>query len=119
MGQLGGSTYIIVSIPAEKRKSMLRLVTGYGKMLLMVTCDYCDTKLKRHAFCNSAHKMQYHRTHVTESNIQNTKDRVHVTKGNNVATSVKEVKKQIKKVASRSTLCPHYQMRGVCKKGCK
>ena len=87
----------------------------------MVTCDYCNSKLQRHAFCSNAHKMQYHRTHVTERNTVATKKSLDVTKSNNSVTEGNKVDSPVtnRNVLPSNSLCQHYQMKGLCKKGCK
>ena len=95
---------------------MLRKVTLYTKYLVYVTlsnemvkCDYCETRLDRHAFCNSAHKMQFHRHNVTISN----KIKENVTLRNEIPKKIQEI------VTERNIVtCKHGAMLGLCKHGC-
>ena len=86
----------------------------------MVNCAYCDAKLDRLVFCNSSHKVMYHRDKITSisktSEIPGMTKTLLKTDQNN--PQIKEYVRAVQKAKSLP-LCKHGSMIGLCRFNCK
>lgn len=65
----------------------------------MNECSYCGKPLKRNLFCNSSHKVMFHRD------------------GGKVKKDVTEEKKDVIENSGKD-FCKHGSQKGLCKHGC-